>query len=83
MIEHDIEHAKEHDVERAKEAQILKYLHEHIQFELPPALLQNETRRALAELVQRNRERGVTDEMLKEKEKELIDGAAGVWRLIG
>ncbi len=78
MIERDIEHAKQHDVERAKESQILRYLHEHIQFELPPALLQNETRRALAELVQRNRERGVTDEMLKEKEKELIDGAAGV-----
>src|SRR5213594_4993008 len=78
MIEHDIEHAKQHDAERAKESQILKYLHEHIQFELPPALLQNETRRALAELVQRNRERGVTDEMLKEKEKELIDAAAGM-----
>jgi trigger factor len=78
MIQHDIEHAKEHDVERAKEAQIVKYLHEQIQFELPPPLLQNETRRALAELVQRNRERGVTDEMLKEKEKELIDGAAGL-----
>jgi trigger factor len=78
MIEHDIEHAKQHDVERAKEAQIVKYLHEQIQFELPPALLQNETRRALAEFVQRNRERGITDEMLKEKEKELIDGAAGL-----
>src|SRR6266446_3611379 len=78
MIEHDIEHAKQHDVERAKEAQIVKYLHEQIQFELPSALLQNETRRALAELVQRNRERGITDEMLKEKEKELIDGAAGL-----
>ena len=39
-------------------------------------MLQNETRRALAELVQRNRERGVPDEMLKEKEKELIEGAA-------
>jgi trigger factor len=78
MIEHDIEHAKEHDAERAKEAQIVKYLHERLQFELPPALLQNETRRALAELVQRNRERGVTDEMLKEKEKELIDAAAGM-----
>src|SRR5438552_9935815 len=54
MIEHDIEHAKKHDVERAKEAQIVKYLHEHIQFELPPVLLQNETRRASAELVQQN-----------------------------
>src|SRR5437773_6341035 len=78
LIEHDLEHGKEHDSERAKEAQILKYLHERIQVELPPALLQNETRRALAELVQRNRERGVTDEMLKEKEKELIDAAAGM-----
>ena len=78
LLEHDIEHAKEHDVERAKESQIMKYLHDRIQFELPPALLQNETRRALAELVQRNRERGVTDEMLKEKERELIDGAASV-----
>jgi len=78
MIEHDIEHAKEHDAERAKESQIVKYLHEQIHFELPPMLLQNETRRALAELVQRNRERGVTDEMLKEKEKELIEGAAGL-----
>jgi trigger factor len=78
IVEHDIEHAKQHDAERAKEAQVMKYLHEHIQFDLPPALLQNETRRALAELVQRNRERGVTDEMLKEKEKELIEGAAGL-----
>jgi trigger factor len=78
IIEHDIEHAKEHDIERAKESQIVKYLHDQIHFELPPALLQNETRRALAELVQRNRERGVTDEMLKEKEKELIEGAAGL-----
>jgi len=78
IIEHDIEHAKEHDAQRAKESQIVKYLHEQIHFELPPALLQNETRRALAELVQRNRERGVTDEMLKEKEKELIEGAAGL-----
>ena len=78
MIEHDIEHAKKHDVERAKESEIVEYLHERTQFELPPALLQNETRRALAELVQRNRERGVTDDMLKEKEKELIDGAANL-----
>src|SRR5205823_14469490 len=69
---------KEYDAERTKEAQIMKYLHERIQFDLPPALLQNETRRALAELVQRNRERGITDEMLKEKEKELIDAAAGM-----
>ena len=78
IIEHDLEHEKEHEIDRAKEGQIVKHLHEKIKFEIPPTLLQNETRRALTELVQRNRERGITDEMLKEKEKELIEGAAGL-----
>jgi trigger factor len=78
VIEHDLGHEKEHELERAKEGQVMKYLHERIQFELPPPLLKSETRRILAELVQRNRQRGVTDEMLKDKEKELIESAAGL-----
>jgi trigger factor len=41
-------------------------------------LLRNETRRALGEIVQRNRARGIPDEMLKDKEKELIESAGGV-----
>jgi trigger factor len=78
IVEHDLEHEKEHEVERVKESQIVQYLHEHTKFDLPPSLLRNETRRALGELVQRNRERGVPDEMLKDKEKELVQGAAGL-----
>src|SRR5262245_31112738 len=78
VIEHDLAHEKEHERQRVKEVQVVKYMHELIQFELPPALLKSETRRILADLVQRNRQRGVTDEMLKEKEKELIENAAGL-----
>jgi trigger factor len=78
MIEHDLAHEKQHELERAKETQILKYLHEQTQLEPPPLLLQNETRRALADLVQRNRDRGVPDDALKEKEKELVEAAAGM-----
>src|SRR5438445_13208947 len=78
MIEHDLEHEKEHERERAKEGQVVQYLHERIQFELPPALLKNETRRTLGELVQGKRERGIPDEMLKDKEKELVESAAGL-----
>jgi trigger factor len=77
-IEHNLEHEKEHEIERAKEAQIIKFLQEHISFDLPPPLLKNETRRALNELVHRNRERGIPDEMLKGKEKELIEGAGSL-----
>src|SRR5213592_3771957 len=78
VIEHDLVHEKKHERERAKEGQVVKYLHERIQFELPPPLLKSETRRVLADLVQRNRERGVPDEMLKEKEKELVETSAGL-----
>ncbi len=77
-LEHNLEHEKEHEIERAKESQIVKFLQEHISFDLPPPLLKNETRRTLNELVHRNRERGVPDEMLKEKEKELIEGAGSL-----
>jgi trigger factor len=78
QIEHDLEHEKEHQVEHAKEEQIIKFLHEKTKFDVPPPLLRNETKRALTELVQRNRARGVPDEMLKEKEKELIETAGSV-----
>ncbi len=78
QVEHDLEHQKEHEVERAKENEIVKFLNEHVQFDLPPSLLTHETRRALNELVQRNRERGVPDEVLKSKEKELVEGAGGL-----
>ena len=68
-IEHNLEHEKEHEVERVKEAQVVKFLHEQISFDLPPSLLKNETRRALNELVHRNRERGITDDLLKGKKR--------------
>ncbi len=78
MVEHDLEHEKEHEIERAKEAQIVAYLHERAKFDSPPSLLRNETRRTLGELVQRNRARGIPDEMLKDKEKELIESAGSL-----
>ena len=77
-LQHQIEHDKEHERENAREAQVVRYLLERTQFDLPPNLLKAETRNALAELVQRNRERGVPDEALKEKEQDLIQAAGGL-----
>src|SRR2546423_1815673 len=78
MVVHDLEHEKEHAIEQTKESQIVKALHKQTQFDLPSQLLRNETRRALGELVQRNRQRGVPDQMLKNKEKELVEGAGSL-----
>jgi trigger factor len=77
-LAHQVEHEKTHERERACEAQIVRYLLERVQFDLPPNLLKSETRNTLSELVQRNRERGVPDEALKEKEQELVQAAAGL-----
>src|SRR5262249_14197783 len=78
LVAHDLEHEKEHAIERAKESQIIKTLQEQTKFDLPYQVLRNETRRALGELVQQNRQRGVPDEMLKSKEKELVQGAGSL-----
>lgn len=77
-LEHQIAHEKEHELEAAREGQIVKYLNEHTQFDVPLDLLKQETRSTLSDLVARNRERGVPDEALKEKEKELISAAGGM-----
>ena len=77
-LEHQIEHEKGHELERARESQVVKYLSDRIDFELPPNILKAETRNALAEMVQRNRERGVPDDLLKQKEEELIRAAGGL-----
>ena len=77
-LKHQIEHEKEHELEAARESQVIKFLHEHIDFELPLEMLKQETRNTLSELVRRNRERGVPDEALKEKEGELIQAAGNM-----
>ena len=77
-LKEQIAHEKEHQREDAREEQVLKFLHERVQIEVPPHLLKEETRSTLADLVRRNRERGVPDEALKEKEKELVQVAAGI-----
>ena len=71
-LKHQIEHDKEHELEAARESQVIKFLNEQTEFDVPLDLLKQETRNTLSELVQRNRERGVPDEALKEKEKDLI-----------
>ncbi len=77
-LAHQLEHEKGHALENARESQVIKFLSDRIQFELPPDLVKQQTRNTLSELVQRNRERGVPDEALKEKEQELIEAAGGL-----
>jgi trigger factor len=62
--------------ETAKRSQIMKTLLARVECELPVGMVRNETKRILSEIVRENQERGVTDQILKENEKELVGMAS-------
>ncbi len=56
--------------------QVQQHLVSQVQCELPKDLVANETRRIVDDIVQRSAERGIGEEVLKEREREIVGGAA-------
>lgn len=56
--------------------QIMNHLLSWVECELPVGMVRQETQRVLSDIVRENQSRGVTDEVLKESEKELVGQAA-------
>ena len=54
----------------------MSHLLSQVECELPQNMVRYETERILSEIVRENQARGVTDEALKENEKELLGAAA-------
>jgi trigger factor len=67
---------KKDHIESQKRDQVMGFLVSKVECELPQSLVAGETRRILADIVQQEQSRGVTDEALKEGEKELVEVAA-------
>jgi len=68
---------KKGHIETQKREQVMHFLVNKVECELPHQYVVGETRRILADIVQQEQARGVTDEALKEGEKELGgDGGA-------
>lgn len=72
----EIQHQKNQEADRDRKSQIMSYLLSRVECELPQNLVQNETRRIFSEIVRENQSRGIADEVLKEKEKDLAGAAA-------
>jgi trigger factor len=60
----------------AQKQQIAQYLLENAKFELPPSMLEHETRHAVYDIVQENAMRGVPKEAIAEKRDEIFGHAA-------
>jgi len=64
------------EAEADKRAQVMKTLLARVECELPASMVRNETQRILADIVKENQARGVTDDVLKENEKQLVGMAS-------
>ena len=63
-------------VEADKRAQVMKGLLSGVECELPENLVRNETQRILQDIVKDNQARGVTDEVLKENQQQIVGAAS-------
>jgi trigger factor len=62
--------------ESQKREQVMSFLVSKVECELPQNYVAGETRRILSEIVQQQQARGMTDEGIKESEKELVEAAS-------
>jgi trigger factor len=67
---------KKEEIESQKRDQVMGFLVNKVECELPQHYVVNETRRILADIVQQEQARGVPDETIKQGEKELVEVAA-------
>jgi trigger factor len=67
---------REHRLETMKRNQIIDYLASHVECELPQSYVKDETRRILSEIVHHNQMRGISDDLLRENQKDIISAAS-------
>ncbi len=75
-IRERLEDEKRHQVEHDRKTQIMDYLLEKVECELPPNMVRAETRRVLADIVRENQSRGIPDETIRESQQALLEAAA-------
>jgi trigger factor len=59
-----------------RQNQIINYLASHVECELPQSYVKDETRRIMSEIVQHNQMRGITEDVLRENQKDIISAAS-------
>jgi len=72
----ELSRQKKEQIENQKREQVMRFLVGKVECELPRDLVVGETRRILSDIVQQEQARGVSEESLKEGEKELVVAAS-------
>jgi trigger factor len=67
---------KERRLQSLKQSQIIDYLASQVECELPQSFVKDETRRIMSEIVQHNQMRGISEDVLRENQKDIITAAS-------
>jgi len=75
-VKEDMISEKKQRVEMLKRDQVVQYLVSSVECELPQSLVRDETRRIMSQIVQENQMRGVTEDVLRENERNIVSVAS-------
>src|ERR1700730_10997015 len=75
-VKEQLAHEKSHKIEASKQNQIIEFLVSRVDFELPQSYVKDETRRIMSEIVHQNQLRGVTEEVLRNNQKDIVNTAS-------
>ncbi len=75
LLQSDLEERKKIEADRDTKNQIMAHLLAKVECELPQGMVRSETRRIMSEIVRENQARGITDDALKQNEKEIVGAA--------
>jgi trigger factor len=67
---------KSRGMQMLKQNQIIEYLTSHVECELPQSYVKSETRRIMSEIVQHNQMRGISEDVLRENQKDIVSAAS-------
>jgi trigger factor len=76
MAKEELERQKQTQSEATKRNGVMSALLSKVECELPTQMVRQQTQSVLSDIVRENQARGVTEEVLKEHEKELVGSAA-------
>lgn len=76
LVRSELEERRKKEVEGVKRDKVMEVLLGQVECELPEDMARAESNRVLSEVVRENQSRGVTEEMLKQNEKELVASAS-------
>ncbi len=75
-VRENLQHDREQETDHSVRQQIIEQLLKETSFELPESIVNAETRSTMVDIVRENQMRGIAEDSIREKSKDILDAAA-------